>query len=88
VSGKRTSGKFFAEHTNGPDRRAYVQNFRARHGDFEQSLKDELKQKQLEQDARVSNLRTDQAMRFKLFKEAVGRGERPSVQLWPGGSGS
>ena len=76
--------KFFSEHSLGPDRRAYVQDFFVRRKAFLQLLKDEELQRVHEQEVRLSSIRADQAQRSKEFQERLKRGERPSAGLWPG----
>jgi hypothetical protein len=78
--------KYFAEHTRGPERRAYIRDFMDRQRAFRQLLADELKQRTQEQDARMSALKSDQSQRLKEFKDALGRNERPAARLWPSAS--
>jgi hypothetical protein len=78
--------RFFAEHTRGPDRRAYIRDFLERRSAFMQSLAEERAQRSRDQASRASSLRKEQMDRLKQFREALGRGERPSLKLWPGSS--
>jgi hypothetical protein len=76
--------RFFAEHTRGPDRRAYIKDFLERHRAFQQQIKDEMAQRLKDQEARIAALREDQSARLKEFRESLGRNERPAARLWPG----
>ena len=80
---KELRHKFFAEHANGPDRRAYIQDFLGRHKIFLQLLNDERTQHAHEQEVRYNSLREDQVSRLKEFQEMLNRGERPPTRLWP-----
>lgn len=76
--------RFFAAHTRGPERRAYIRDFLDRHRALIQSLSDDRNQRAHEQDIRYAALREDQQARLKEFKASLGRGERPQARLWPG----
>jgi hypothetical protein len=75
--------KFFAEHTNGPDRRAYIQDFIERRKSFLQLLNDERTQRTHEQEVRYNSVKSDQNTHLREFQESLMRGERPPARLWP-----
>jgi hypothetical protein len=83
---KEARHKFFSEHTNGPDRRAYIKDFMERRKNFLQLLNDERAQRSHDQEVRVSSLRQDHAQRLKEFQEALKNGQRPAPNLWPSSS--
>lgn len=72
-----------AAHPNGQDRRAYVQDFQNRLKALDQMIKEEKKNREKEQDARVQSLKVNQAERLKEFQSYLSRGERPPENLWP-----
>lgn len=75
--------QYFAEHTHGPERRAYVKDFLSRREAFLKAQKDERTRRSQEQADQVKALQQDQAEKLKSFKEAVERGETPAENLWP-----
>lgn len=75
--------KFFAEHTKGPERRAYIKDFIERRKGYFQQLAEEKAQRRQEQKVRLASFKDDQKARFLDFKARVERGERPPTELWP-----
>ena len=78
-----TRHKFFLDHTQGPDRRTYVQDYIDRRSALFQILADEYKQRLQEQDVRRRSLKDEQAQKLKEFQERLAEGKRPSAKLWP-----
>ncbi len=75
--------KYFAEHSKGPERRAYIQDFIKRREAFRKMLAEEKIQRTKDQEARYSAIRQDQAARIKDFKKALEDGQNPGQHLWP-----
>lgn len=80
---KELRHKYFAEHSKGPDRRAYIKDFIERRKAFHQMLSEERVQRQKSQESRLKAVQEDQALRKREFQEKVKEGERPSNSLWP-----
>lgn len=80
---KSARRKFFAEHTQGPDRRQYVKDMQARREAFQKILMDEKAQRLREYEVRIKSMQDDQFERKKEFKQFLSRGERPPSRLWP-----
>ena len=77
--------KFFAEHTNGPDRRAFIKDFLERRKAFLKMISDEWSQRIRDQEVRFTSVKGDQAARLKEFQETLQRGEKPAARLWSSG---
>ncbi len=74
---------FFADHSQGRDRRAYVQDFIRRRELLTQMLTDERTQRIHDQEVRSAAVSEEQASRLKSFKQALDQGVRPPLDLWP-----
>lgn len=74
---------FFKEHTRGPERRTYVQDFLARRKAFRAALAEERAAKLKQQEIQRKVLKEDQSAKLKEFDETLKRGQRPPERLWP-----
>gem|GEM_PF-1957486 len=63
--------------------KAYVQDFTQRREGLWTAQKAEKQTRKTEQESRKAALREEQSRRLKQFKEALDRGKRPSMMLWP-----
>lgn len=75
--------KYFAEHSVGAERRAYVKDFIDRRNSFLKMLADEKTQRVHEQDIHMNSLKEDQVVKRKEFEEHLKRGDTPPQTLWP-----
>ncbi len=75
--------QYFAVHNQGPERRAYIQDFIKRREAFRKSLTEEKSHHTQVQDARLTNVRQEQQKKFKEFKMALDQGKDPETHLWP-----
>ena len=75
--------KFFEAHALGPDRKNYIQDFLKRKDALHKLFNEERNQHKQEQDARVTAIQKDQAIRLKDFKQALEGGKSPPSSLWP-----
>jgi hypothetical protein len=75
--------QYFAAHSAGPDKRAYVKDFVERRKAFLQILVDERAARARDQQVRADSVKSDQAGRLKVFIEHLDRGEKPNDDLWP-----
>lgn len=75
--------KFFEENKKGPERRKYIGEHLERRKKFERELSDARKTKKADIDARLDELKKNQAENLKKFEEAINRKERPDTALWP-----
>lgn len=75
--------QFFVDHPNGPDRRAYIQDFMARRQVMLNIQGDERNERQREQRAAHQALKDDQQVRLQEFQDFLRHGQRPPDRLWP-----
>ena len=80
---KEARHEFFEKHSKGEERRAYVQDFIKRRDAFRNGLADERNRKNSELDSALKNIRNDQFLKLKQFRELIQKGETPSRELWP-----
>jgi hypothetical protein len=79
---KSARRQFFAEHTHGPDRRAYMKDLIERRKKFYSELKQDEKNKSDEfKQARV-DLERHQKQRLQEFMKELKEGYKPSQDLW------
>lgn len=74
---------YFAEHTKGPERRAYVQAFFLRREAFLKAQNEVTAEKIRENETRLGELHKEQSERSKKFKQALDEGKTPDQDLWP-----
>ena len=75
--------KFFAEHSQGAERRTYVKDFLERRRIFIQLTLEDRKKRKTEMEVRIKSLKDDQKMRLQEFKKALEKNDRPPDWLWP-----
>ena len=80
---KESRHVFFREHSEGPKRREYVQDFMERRTVMVSVMKEEKTKRSAEHEIYVSAVREDQVTKLKDFKEALAHGDRPLPALWP-----
>jgi len=74
---------FFKEHSTGPERRTYVQDFIKRRKAFRVGIAEERSTKVKDHELRRQQLREDHVAKLKEFEAILKRGERPPERLWP-----
>jgi hypothetical protein len=74
---------YFKEHTAGPDRRTYVQDFISRRKSMLSMMADEKKQRSGEHEARRKAIKDDQTAKMKEFQDSLAKMIRPANTLWP-----
>lgn len=80
---KEARHAFFEKHTKGSERRTYVQDFLKRREAFKAELLEERTKKLSEFDSSLKEIKEDQAVKFKAFRDLVQKGETPPKDLWP-----
>lgn len=80
---REARSKYFAEHTKGPERRAYVKDERERYSSLQALFKDERAQREREHEVRRKAVMDDQVVKLKEFQELITRSEYPPAKLWP-----
>ncbi len=75
--------KFFEAHIQGPERRAYIEEFMRRRESFLQSQSQKLSQLEQSQGTEQKKAVEDQAEKRRKFQEAIRKGEKPPQELWP-----
>jgi hypothetical protein len=80
---RATRHEFFRTHLNGPDRRAYIQDFLKRRSALRAILKDEFNSRRREQDVRRQSLIGEQKFKANEFQGFLNKGETPPGSLWP-----
>lgn len=79
-----TRRSFFRDNRGqGPVLRSYMKDLTERRKTLRVIMDDEKSTRTREQEARKNAVKEDQANRFREFKAALQRGERPSRDLWP-----
>ena len=74
---------YFTEHTSGPERRQYVQDYQKRLKQFDQSLKDEAVSEKNSWKQKRELLKASQKNRDSQFKAALDQNKHPQDSLWP-----
>jgi len=84
---KNARHQFFQDHSRGPDRRGYIQDFIERRDAFYKRIAEEKAQRVHDQADRIAAVKQDQATKFKEFQKALeesqASGKLPSMELWP-----
>ena len=74
---RKARRKFFEQHTSGPERRQYVQDYLARKKAFDQSQKDELSTSKQGWASKLEDLKKDQKSKEDQFKSLLDQNKRP-----------
>lgn len=80
---KEARHQFFASHSKGPERRAYIQDYKSRREIFLKIQSDELAQRVRNYGVHLQTLKSGQAERLRQFKSYLDRKEQPPSDLWP-----
>lgn len=75
--------KYFADHSEGKDKRAYVQDLNARRKTFLQIQKDERTRRLQEQKSGLDAAQDTQTKNLKGFDDSLKVGQVPPAKLWP-----
>ena len=79
---RKTRRAYFAEHTHGPDRRNYVQEYQQRLREFDQSLKEETANSKAMWKQKREDLKSSQKEREIRFKSAMDQNQQPDDSVW------
>lgn len=75
--------EFFRIHSEGPERKVYVQDFLDRRKSLLSIFSEERSLRQKEQEVRHKAVKDEQEQKLKEFQDLLAHGERPTAALWP-----